>query len=412
MTEAFRRHIPIWIFLLVALVVAIGLVLVLDKNDPPVTEPTTSTSTNNQRSSLETIGLRYVATGFSEPADIVSTGRSGDKRLFIVEKVGKVRLLDQSAETIAAKPLLNISDRVINQSEMGLLGLVFDPDLNQNPYIYVNYVHPTSAGRETVIARYKLNADQTQADPASEKIILRVSQPYSNHKAGDLAFGPDGYLYVPLGDGGSGGDPANRAQNPQSLLGKILRLDVHTDKAYIVPRDNPFIDNKDYYPEIWSLGWRNPWRISFDGQTGDLWVGDVGQNKAEEIDHEPKATGGRNYGWRCYEGTAQFKADGCKDKSSYTFPVAQYEHTNPNCDSITGGFVYRGQDFPDLSGYYFYADYCRGDIYVLNSAEATFTARMIKDTGLSISTFGEDNRGEVFLADMITGTIYQLTSRQ
>lgn len=410
MTEAFRRHIPIWIFLVSALAVAIGLVLVLGQNGQPTTEPATSTPTNNRSSTLGAIGLRYIATGFSETVDIVSTGIDGDERLFIVEKVGKVRLLDQNSEEISVKPLLNISDRVINQDEMGLLGLAFDPDLRQNPYIYVNYVHPTSGGRETVIARYTLNADQTQADAASEKIILRVSQPYANHKAGDLVFGPDGYLYVPLGDGGSGGDPQNNGQNPKSLLGKILRLDVHTLKAYEVPSDNPFVDDKNFRPEIWSLGWRNPWRISFDGQTGDLWVGDVGQNKVEEIDHEPKATGGRNYGWRCYEGASVFKTAGCKDKSSYTFPVAQYEHSNPTCDSITGGFVYRGQDYPDLAGYYFYADYCRGDIYALNSTEATFTARLIKDTGLSISTFGEDNRGEVFLADMMSGTIYQLTS--
>jgi glucose/arabinose dehydrogenase len=307
--------------------------------------------------------------------------------------------------------LLDLSDRVINQGEMGLLGLTFDPDLDDNPYIYVNYVQPTGGGRETVIARFTLNADLTSANRGSEKIILRVSQPYTNHKAGDLAFGPDGYLYVPLGDGGSTGDPQNRAQNRKTFLGKILRLNVHTDQAYSVPNDNPFVDDNQYAPEIWSLGWRNPWRISFDKQTGDLWVGDVGQNKAEEIDHEPKNSGGRNYGWRCYEGAAAFNTDGCQNKSQYTFPVAQYEHSSSTCDSVTGGFVYRGQDFPELAGYYFYADYCRGDVYTLNSSEATFTARLIKDTNFNISTFGEDNAGEVYLADIKTGTLYQLTSR-
>lgn len=409
MSEAFKRHIPIWIFLVVALVITVVLIKIIDSRQIPEPAPTSTDTTSGVTPlNLEDISLRYVVGGLSAPTDIVSSGLDGDQRLFVAEQIGKIRILDQATGKLSAKVFLDISSRVINEGEMGLLGFTFDPRLSSRPFVYVNYVHPTATGRETIIARYELNADQTKADASSEVVLLRINQTYTNHNAGDLAFGPDGFLYVPLGDGGSSGDPQNRAQNPGVMLGKILRLDVSKGNKYSVPDGNPFIDDEDYLPEIWSLGWRNPWRISFDRTSGDMWVGDVGQNAAEEINHEPAATPGRNYGWRCFEAARDYNKTGCQNKSEYTFPVAQYSHVKDSCNSITGGFVYRGQQYKQLDGYYFYADYCTGNLYTLNSEEATFTARLFKNTSLNISTFGESSSGELFLADAKSGTIYQL----
>lgn len=412
MSEAFKRHLPIWIVLVLALAVAIVLVNVIDSRragDPSGDLGGTDNSVAPTEE-LKDINIIYKAGGLSSPVDIASTGLSGDARLFIAEQSGLIKIVDPATGQIAPERVLDISSKVINAGEMGLLGLVFDPDLSERPFIYVNYVRPSNAGRETVIARYQLNASQTAADPASEKIILTVSQPYENHNAGDLAFGPDGYLYVPLGDGGSGGDPQNRAQDPGNLLGKVLRVDVHQGENYTVPTDNPFINQEGYRPEIWSMGWRNPWRLSFDRSSGDMWVADVGENKIEEVNHEPSGSAGRNYGWRCFEGTEELNLSGCGERSNYTFPVAQYAHIDGPCNSITGGFVYRGQKYPALNGYYFYADYCTGNIYNLKSAQATYSGGLLKSTAFNISTFGEDSVGELFLADAKTGAIYQITA--
>lgn len=409
MKEAFKRHLPIWILMVLAFAVALTLVLVARKDDvqPDSQEQTRSPADANQ---LDSIELIYETDGFSAPVDIASTGISADTRLYIVEQAGKVRILDQTSKSIAKTPMLDLGGKIQSGGEMGLLGLVFDNDLAKRPYIYVNYTRETAGGQETLIARYLINDDQTKADPASEKIILRQAQPFTNHNAGDLAFGPDGYLYVPLGDGGSRGDPSANAQNKKSLLGKILRLDVHTDKAYEVPGDNPFVNDSAYRSEIWSMGLRNPWRISFDSQTGDMWIGDVGQNAFEEINHEPRGQGGRNYGWRCWEGAKTYNDEGCLDKSNYTFPVTQYQHEGDSCGgSVTGGFVYRGSQTA-MSGHYFYADYCKGRIYALNAAGPTYTALMLRDTDFGITTFGVDNSGEIHLADAKTGTIYQLNA--
>lgn len=410
MSEAFKRHLPIWIIMVIALIASVIIIQVWKKSEEPSPEPSSSDigSDSNQ---LESIELVYKAAGFTAPVDIAATGRTGDGRLFIVEQAGRVRILDLASGQVASSPLLDITDRVKSGGELGLLGLVFDPELGSRPYVYVNYTRAAGGGQETVIARFTLNGDQTRADAGSQKIILRVEQPFANHNAGDLAFGPDGYLYVPLGDGGGRGDPGGRAQNKKSLLGKILRLSVHTDKPYEVPADNPFVGDDAYRPEIWSWGLRNPWRISFDSQTGDMWIGDVGQNAFEEINHEPKGEGGRNYGWRCWEAGAEYNAERCGDKSNYTFPVAQYKHQGASCGgSVSGGFVYRGQAQPALSGHYFYADYCHGNVYGLNTAGATFTAKLLKNTEFGITTFGVDSAGELYLADAKSGTIYQLAA--
>lgn len=407
MSEAFKRHLPIWIAMIAALAVVL-VVIKVAKNGGTNSSPG-ETQVPADANQLQSIDFIYETDGFTAPVDISSTGLSGDERIYIVEQAGKVRILNLTDDTIARAPLIDLGDRVKSRGEMGLLGLVFDTDLSKRPFVYVNYTRATTSGQETVVARYTLNDDQTKADIGSEKIILRQDQPYANHNGGDLAFGPEGYLYIPLGDGGSGGDPKDQAQNKESWLGKILRIDVHSDSAYEIPSDNPFVNNSAYEPEIWSLGLRNPWRISFDAQTGDMWIGDVGQNAYEEINHEPRGQGGRNYGWRCWEAADTYNDSGCSDRSSYTFPVAQYEHEGSSCRaSVTGGFVYRGSSQPEMMGHYFYGDYCKGRVYALNAAGPTYTAVMLRDTDFGITTFGVDNRGEIYLADAKTGTIYRL----
>ncbi|HEX9679418.1 MAG TPA: PQQ-dependent sugar dehydrogenase [Candidatus Saccharimonadales bacterium] len=408
MSEAFKRHIPLWIILLV---LCLGAVVIVASNDGSELEPADETADANQSVggvNFPKLDLNYVAGGFIAPVGIVS-GVGADTELYIVEKGGKIRLLNLNDGKIGPV-FLDISTKVIDEGEQGLLGFVFDPNYETNKYIYINYVRPTNSGRETVIARYQVERSGSGYKTQKSEELLSVAQPFRNHNAGDLHFGPDGYLYVTLGDGGSGGDPNNNAQNGKSLLGKILRLDVSGAGGYKVPADNPFIKDDDYRPEIWSLGWRNPWRFSFDPLNGDMWVADVGQNKAEEINHEPANTGGRNYGWRCYEGANEHNLQsGCKNKSNYTFPVAQYPHEGSSCrGSVTGGYVYRGEAYATLRGFYIYGDYCKGRIYLLDSSQATYTANLIKQTDLSISTFGRDSRGELYLADAAKGQVFKV----
>jgi hypothetical protein len=247
-------------------------------------------------------------------------------------------------------------------------------------------------------------------------VILEQSQPYWNHNGGCMKFGPDGYLYTSIGDGGSGGDPQNYGQNKKTFLGKILRIDVNNSsqaQPYAIPPDNPFVGNADYFPEIWSLGWRNPWRFSFDRLTGDMWVADVGQNIWEEIDYEPAGAGGRNYGWRCYEGNANYNTSGCQPASSYTAPIFVYNHSNGNGCSVTGGFVYRGSKYPDLYGCYLFADYCSGRWwYTRKNADGTFTTNVLTTlSGYQYSSLGEDRDGELYVCLLGTGSIQRITEQ-
>ncbi len=264
---------------------------------------------------------------------------------------------------------LDITDRVRSGGERGLLGLAFPPGYADKGYFYVNY---TALNGATTISRFRLIAgDPNRADPASEEILLVIAQPYANHNGGQIAFSPrDGYLYVGMGDGGSGGDPQNRAQNPAELLGKLLRLDVEgavgTASAYLVPPTNPYTATIGYRPEIWALGLRNPWRFSFDRQTGDLYIGDVGQGLWEEIDYQPASSaGGQNYGWRIMEGAHCYNPDPC-DSTGLTLPIWEYSHSAGQC--VTGGYVYRGDDYPDLAGMYIFGDYVSGAIWGLRRA--------------------------------------------
>ena len=286
---------------------------------------------NVQLSNAQQIELVSFATGFSNP---VAIENAGDTRLFVAEQDGLIRIVS-STGTVNATPFLNLTS-LVNSSgnEQGLLGLAFHPDYSTNGYFFINY---TASNGSTQISRFSvdgLNSDL--GDPASEYQILNIPQPYTNHNGGDLNFGPDGYLYIGTGDGGSGGDPGNRAQDPQELLGKMLRIDVDSGSPYSIPITNPFVGDGSTLDEIWALGMRNPWRFTFDAQTGDMYIADVGQNIWEEIDMQPaSSTGGENYGWRCYEASATFNlAGGCPSASELTFPVYEYTKMDHQVDAL------------------------------------------------------------------------------
>ncbi|MCP4164826.1 MAG: PQQ-dependent sugar dehydrogenase [Chloroflexi bacterium] len=336
------------------------------------------------------------------PVHLTHAGDQSD-RLFIVEQPGRIRIAKN--RKILGAPFLDISDQVSCCSERGLLSVAFPNDYVNTQLFYVNY---TDKLGDTVVSEFKTMAsDEDSADPSSERIILRIPQPYSNHNGGQLAFGPkDGYLYIGVGDGGNGGDPLNNGQRTDTLLGKILRIDVATgEQPYGIPADNPFVDNDDYKDEIWALGLRNPWRFSFDTLNGDLYIGDVGQDHWEEIDHQPGASnGGENYGWRIMEGTHCYNSAEC-DPGGLTLPVVEYPH-HLGC-SVTGGHVYRGTAFERMLGMYFYGDYCQGRIWGLKYEQGWHAQELLQAPAL-ISTFGEDERGELYFADYGSGDIYHL----
>lgn len=351
------------------------------------------------------IQLDNFASGFTLPLDIE---HCGDSRLFVVERGGIIWVLDSLGNKLDT--FLNIDPRVNStQNEQGLLGLAFDPNYAQNGYFYVDYTK-NGAG-DTRVARFSVKPDNpNEADPNSELNILEQTQPYWNHNGGCLKFGPDGFLYISLGDGGSANDPSNNGQNKKTFLGKILRIDVSNSSAaqpYVVPSSNPFVGNPDYYPEIWSYGWRNPWRYSFDRLTGDMWVGDVGQNLWEEIDFEPANTPGLNYGWRCYEGTHTFNTNNCQPASNYVSPVFDYAHSGSNGCSVTGGFVYRGSKYLDLYGYYLFADYCSGRWWSISrQPDGSFNTQVLTSLGgYEFSSFGQDRNGELYVALLSSGKV-------
>lgn len=350
--------------------------------------------------------LESFVSGFSNPVDIT---HAGDDRIFVVERAGRIRIIDDGS--ILPASFLNIASQVSsNPNERGLLGLAFHPDYADNGYFYVNY---TRTGGDTRISRFTVSNDPNLADPSSETILLEVDQPDWNHNGGCLKFGPDGYLYIGLGDGGSSGDPGNRAQNPQIFLGKLLRIDVDNGTPYGIPPSNPFVGNNDVLDEIWALGLRNPWRFSFDRETGNLWIGDVGQGMWEEIDFQPaSSSGGENYGWRCYEGDATYNTTGCGPASNYVMPAFDYSHSGFQHCSVTGGFVYRGCDYPDLVGKYIYMDYCSGVFWSLvPDGQGGWTSSQIASyNNYDVSTFGEDVNGELYVARHGNGQVYKLKS--
>ncbi len=357
--------------------------------------------------SQPSIGLQQIASGFTRPVDIVNCG---DNRLFIVEQAGIIKIINAQG-TVNSRPFLNIVSKVESGgNEQGLLGMVFHPDYKNNGYFYVNYIDKGAGFGNTTISRFQVSAnDPDSAVASSEQIIFTISQPYGNHNAGDMNFGPDGYLYFGLGDGGSGNDPGNRAQNPQNLLGKMIRIDVDTAAGYKIPPTNPFINDPNTLDEIWALGLRNPWRFSFDRLTGDIWIGDVGQNAREEVDFQPaSSSGGENYGWRCYEANRANLTSGCAPQSSYVAPVYEYVNPTSGC-TVVGGYVYRGCLYPNLYGHYVFADYCSGRFWTMINTGGSWVATSQGSFSNSFTTFGEDRNGELYVAGFSGGRIYRVT---
>ncbi|HVG25921.1 MAG TPA: PQQ-dependent sugar dehydrogenase [Thermoanaerobaculia bacterium] len=348
------------------------------------------------------LAFEQIASNLDSP---VSITHAGDSRLFITLQGGRVVIWDGTR--VLPSPFLDISPLVSTGGERGLLSIAFHPGYKQNGLFYANY---TNVQGDTVVARYRVSSDPNRADPASARQILFVDQPYPNHNGGQLQFGPDGYLYIGMGDGGSGGDPEDRAQNRTELLGKMLRIEVNAD-GYTIPRSNPFV-NGGGRSEIWSYGLRNPWRFTFDRATGDLWIADVGQGQWEEVNRQPASSiGGENWGWDVLEGTHCFGAANCTRTGSVP-PVIEYDHSSGAC-SVTGGYVYRGGRAPRLDGMYIYGDYCNGKIWGARPDPATgaYVPRQLADTELRISSFGEDLNGEIYVADH-RGAIYRITDGQ
>jgi glucose/arabinose dehydrogenase len=357
---------------------------------PPITDTPPSAATFPNPDSYE---WQTVLTDLQRPVDLQPDG-SG--RLFIIEKAGRIRIFQDGQ--LLAQPFLDISDRVgSNGNEQGMLGLAFHPQSTENGRFFVNY---TNNNGDTVIAEFRVSSDQNLVDPSGEVRLLEVNQPFPNHNGGVLAFGPDGYLYAGLGDGGAAGDPRGNGQSLDTLLGKILRLDVNSAQPYAIPADNPFGN------EIWAYGLRNPWRMSFDKLTGDLYIGDVGQGEWEEIDFlAAGSAGGANFGWDFREGAHDYEGGG---PDGMIDPIAEYSHAEGGC-SVTGGYVYRGS-MPEWNGIYLYGDYCTGLIWGLIRSNDGWQKQLLFDVDVTITSFAQDEAGEIYLLSD-NGGIYRLSRR-
>jgi glucose/arabinose dehydrogenase len=358
----------------------------------------------NGTGTTTTLRARAVVTGLDRP--LFLTAPAGDARLFVVEQPGRIRVV--SGGNLLATPFLDLTDRVSFGGERGLLGLAFHPSYAQNGYFYVNY---TDRSGDTRVERYRVSADRDRADPASASLVLTVAQPFSNHNGGMVLFGPDGMLYVGMGDGGSGGDPQGNGQNTGTLLGKLLRLDVDHAPAgagYAIPPDNPFAATAGgaRRGEIWAWGLRNPWRLAFDPPSSRLYVADVGQSRREEIDVAGAREAGVNYGWNRMEGSECYNASSC-DRANLRLPVAEYGRED-GC-SITGGYVYRGR-IEAIRGHYFYSDYCQGWLKSIRVADdGTVAERRTWDVGAlgAVTSFGVDASGELYVVSA-NGRVYVL----
>ena len=361
-----------------------------------------------------TLTLTPFKSGFASPV-FMTSAHDGSGRLFVAEQGGRVKVISRDG-TVLPAPLLDLSARVSKGTEQGLLGLAFHPNFRTNGKFYVDF---TNLAGDTVINEYRLSPPSSNRVTLPGRRIIKIDQPYVNHNGGDIAFGPDGFFYIGMGDGGSGGDPGNRAQSRNTLLGKILRINVngHTaTRGYLIPSSNPYVGRAGR-DEIWSYGLRNPWRFSIDPATGALWIGDVGQNRFEEVDRSLRGIykvggRGRNYGWRVLEGRHCFiPATGCS-RIGKTMPLIEYAHDNPNTTddncAVTGGYVYRGNAYPLLRGQYVYGDFCSGRIWTISAGASPLVKPTLRlDTSLAISSFALNGGGELFVLSL-DGGIYRV----
>jgi glucose/arabinose dehydrogenase len=350
---------------------------------------------------LPKLSFTEVAGGLMNPVFVTHAG-DGSGRLFIAEQRGMVWVWEDGKRL--EEPFLNATHLTVAQGEQGFFSIAFDPKFGENGRVYASY---TDLEGNSIVARYEIDpADPNRLDPESAVQVLRVVQPYEDHNGGLIVFGPDGYLWMSLGDGGSIGDPHNNAQNLDRLLGKILRIDVSGEDEYEIPPDNPFAKGGRGRGEVWSYGLRNPWRFSFDRETGDLYIGDVGQHAIEEINFEPAPLkGGVNYGWSAWEGRDRYQASRTALKPEY--PVAQYTH-DEGC-SVTGGSVYRGKEISGLEGIYLFGDFCTGALWGLKREGGDWALGRFNKTPFMISSFGEDEAGELYLVDY-GGTVQRITA--
>lgn len=357
------------------------------------------------------VQLVDVATGLQNPLYVTHAGDESG-RVFIVEQTGRIWVLEN--DTVLETPFLDLSDIVsqnalTSYSERGLLGLAFSPDYANDGTFWVNYTD--DARGTTYIARYRVSDDPNIADKDSGLVIFSIEQPFPNHNGGHMAFGPDGYLYVAMGDGGAAGDPLQAGQDLGQLLGKILRLDVVGQDAYTVPESNPFVNDANAAPEIWAYGVRNPWRFSFDRATGDLYIADVGQNLWEEVNFQPaESTGGENYGWNIFEGGHPYAMG--TPPENMVYPIVEYDHSSGGHCSVTGGYVYRGEALPDLQGVYLFGDFCSGQIWATYlQTDGLWMTIPFMDFDFPISSFGEDADGELYVVDY-SGTVKRFEPAQ
>jgi len=389
--------------LILVLLLTIGLIPLTAQDDAMADEPII---TREAPPSADNMQLVPLVNDLRRPLFIVDAPDELDV-LFILEQGGIIKAFDRTNSTVT--PFLDISELVTwdanteAYTERGLLGMAFAPDYADSGRFFINY---TDRQGRTIISRFLVSDDPLVADATSENIIFTLDQPFPNHNGGHMEFGMDGYLYVSVGDGGAANDPLGAGQNPNLLLGSILRLDVSDDAGYTIPEDNPFV-NGGGLPEIWAWGLRNVWRFSHDMATGDMYIADVGQNQYEEINFQPAGMGGWNYGWNQFEGNNTFTS--AADPVGKVMPVVEYSHSE-GC-SVTGGYVYRGEAIPDLQGVYLFSDYCTGTVwYAYRDTGMNWVSSVYTETGMPVSSFGQDQNGEMFIIDYM-GTVYSFMAQ-
>lgn len=370
----------------------------------PMPSPTPTPSASDGLTDLD-IDLEQVAEGLIQPTDMAAA-TDGTDRLFVTSRPGLIHVIDNGQ--LREEPLLDIREQVEHEMvEQGLLSIELDPDFAENGYLYVDYI--SHGDENTIVSRYQMAEDGQRVLPESATVILEVEQPHYSHNGGNVKFGPDGYLYIALGDGENPGDPHENAQNPGTLLGSILRIDVNGGDPYAIPPDNPFVGHENARDEIWVYGLRNPWRFSFHPETGDMYIVDVGQWSVEEVNVQPAdSPGGENYGWPIMEGDECYEADEC-DQEGLTMPVATYRNPDQGC-AVIGGYSYYGTEYPEMEGVYFFGDWCSGNIRGLIERDGEWIQRIVLGTDLMFNAFGVDLDGEIYVLDYSAGGVFQIVN--